>query len=63
MPRKLVWIKRSNFEGFGCSECEWMFKSTGALVSKTVDQMKRAYEAERGKEFAAHDCLKMVPGK
>ena len=56
MPRKLVWIQSQNFEGFGCSECHWVFKSTGALVGKTFDQMKQIYEAERDKEFAAHPC-------
>ena len=58
MPRELVWIKRHNFEGFVCSECEWVFKSTSALVGKTFDQMKETYEAERDKEFAAHACSK-----
>jgi hypothetical protein len=58
MARALVWIKRPNFEGFGCSECEWMFKSTGALVGKTFDQMKQTYEADRDKEFTAHACAK-----
>jgi hypothetical protein len=58
MPRKLVWIEVQNFQGFGCSECEWVFKSAGALVGKTFDQMKQTYEAERDKEFAAHVCSK-----
>jgi len=26
---------------------------------KTLDQMKQAYEAERDKEFASHNCLKI----
>jgi hypothetical protein len=56
MPRKLVWIQSQNFEGFGCSECHWVFKSTGALVGKTFDQMKQIYEAERDKDFAARTC-------
>jgi hypothetical protein len=56
MPRNLVWIKSQNFEGFGCSECQWVFNSTGTLVDESIDQMKQAYEAERDKEFAAHAC-------
>jgi hypothetical protein len=56
MPRKLVWIQSQNFEGFGCSECPWVFKSTGDLVGKTFDHMKQIYEAERDKEFATHVC-------
>jgi hypothetical protein len=61
MPRNLVWIKRSTFEGFGCSECEWEFKSTKALVGKTFDQMKQTYEAERDKEFAAREISSKSP--
>jgi hypothetical protein len=26
MPRKLIWIKDQKFQGFGCSECQWVFK-------------------------------------
>jgi len=26
MPRKLVWIENQNLQGFGCSECTWVFK-------------------------------------
>jgi hypothetical protein len=33
-----------------------VFKTAGALVGKTFDQMKQIYEAERDKEFAAHTC-------
>jgi hypothetical protein len=58
MPRNLVWIKSQNFEGFGCSECQWVFNPTGTLVDKSLDQMKQTYEAERDKEFAAHTCAK-----
>lgn len=53
MPRKLVWIHSQDFEGFACAECHWVFKTAGALVGKTFDQMKQIYEAERDKEFAA----------
>ena len=56
MARKLVWIETKNFEGFGCSECQWVFKSTSPFVGRALDKMKEAYEAERDKEFAAHVC-------
>lgn len=44
MARKLIWIKSDNFQGFGCSQCSWMFKSTGVLVGKSLDKMKEDYE-------------------
>ena len=58
MRRKLVWVQDQTFQGYGCSECQWVFNPTGPLVGKTIDQMKQTYEAERDKEFAAHDCGK-----
>ncbi len=54
MPRKLVWIENQNFEGFGCSECNWVFKPSSAIVTKSLDEMKQEYGAQRVKEFAAH---------
>ena len=60
MPRRLVWIENQNFQGFGCSECNWMFKPTTALLHESLDQMKEKFEAERGKEFVAHVCVKRL---
>jgi hypothetical protein len=57
MPRKLVWIENQNFQGFGCSECKWVFVSSGALIGESLDEMKRNYEAQRDREFAAHVCV------
>ena len=56
MPRQLVWTKGQNFEGFGCSDCNWVFKSPGPFVGESLDEMKRKYEAQRDKEFALHVC-------
>jgi len=58
MPRKLVWIKKQDFQGFACSECNWAFQPCGALVGQSLDEMKEKYEAQRDKEFAAHVCAK-----
>jgi hypothetical protein len=58
MPRQRVWIENTNFESFGCSECNWVFKPSGALIGESLDEMKEKYEAQRNKEFAAHVCDK-----
>jgi hypothetical protein len=58
MPRELAWIQNQNFQGFACSECNWVFNPSGALVAESLGEMKRKYEAERDKEFAAHVCAK-----
>jgi hypothetical protein len=56
MPRRLVGVKDRSFEGFGCSECTWVFEPSGGLVGESLDKMKQKFEAERDKEFAAHAC-------
>lgn len=58
MERTLKWISDENFEGFGCSECDWKFKPLGALTDDSLERMKKTYEAQRDKEFAAHICAK-----
>jgi hypothetical protein len=58
MSRRLKWIKSQNFQGFGCSECNWKFNPSGALLGVSLDEMKRKYEAQRDKEFAVHVCVK-----
>lgn len=67
MPRNLLWVESQNSQGFGCSECAWVFKSSGPLIGKSLDEMKREYEAQRDMEFAAHICVKRprasIPGK
>jgi hypothetical protein len=57
MSRSLVWIATQNFEGFGCSECDWLFKPSGVLGGESLDEMKKKYEAQRDKEFDAHICV------
>jgi hypothetical protein len=58
MPRKLIGSEKQSFRGFGCSECNRMFKSASALLDESLDRLKQKYEAQRDKEFAAHDCVK-----
>ena len=56
MPRQLAWVEKQTFQGFGCSECNWVFKPSGAPVGESLDEMKQKYEAQRDKEFTAHLC-------
>ena len=56
--RKLVWIEGQTFEGFGRSECSWVFNPSDELVGESLDEMKQKYEAQRDNEFAAHVCVK-----
>jgi hypothetical protein len=58
MKRDLIWIAKPNFEGFGCSECNWVFEPSDALSGKSLNELKQKYEAQRAKEFAEHNCAK-----
>jgi rubredoxin len=54
--RKLAWVKGQTFEGWGCSECAWVFDPSGAPVGTTLDEMKRNFEAQLSEEFSSHAC-------
>jgi hypothetical protein len=56
MSRSLVWVEEQKFQGFGCSACNWRFAPSGAVVGKSLDDMKRNFETERDISFAAHIC-------
>jgi hypothetical protein len=56
MRRELVWIQENGFAGWGCSECAWVFRPSGPPVGKSLDEMKRKFELQRGKEFRLHVC-------
>jgi hypothetical protein len=56
MIRRLVWIENPKFEGFGCSECPWVFAPSGPLVGISLEVMKKEYDIQRDREFAAHVC-------
>ncbi|MFZ0938339.1 MAG: hypothetical protein WAN63_02850, partial [Candidatus Sulfotelmatobacter sp.] len=56
MSRKLVWIELKRFRGFGCSECGWQFKPSGAPEGESFDEMMRNFELQRDKEFKSHVC-------
>jgi hypothetical protein len=54
--RKLIWIEKSLFRGFGCSACAWVFRPTGAPTGKSFDEMMHNFELQRDQEFASHVC-------
>jgi len=56
--RKLVWVKREDFQGWACSRCAWAFNPAGPLVRESIEEMKTHYEAQRDQEFKSHVCAK-----
>ena len=56
MSRKLVWIEQQRFQGFGCSECAWIFISPSAPTGNSLDEMMRNFELLRDQEFTLHVC-------
>jgi hypothetical protein len=56
VSRKMVWIDRERFRGFGCSECGWRFKPSGTPTGTSFAEMLRNFELQRDKEFTSHVC-------
>jgi len=56
MRRKLVWVDEQCFQGWGCSECAWVFNPSGPPTGKSLDEMKLNYEWQLNKDFPAHVC-------
>jgi len=54
----LIWFESPGFQGFGCSACDWKFRPVGALTGQSLDEMKKTFEDQRDREFAAHTCVK-----
>ena len=59
--RKLVWVEGQNFEGWGCSECAWVFNPSNPPIGKSLDEMTRHFQAQLFEEFASHACAKQHP--
>ena len=57
MAREMVWVERERFEGWACSNCEWIFRGSGQVVGTSIEEMKRWYETERDKAFSSHVCV------
>jgi hypothetical protein len=56
--RKTVWVAKESFEGWGCSECAWVFNPSGKPVGQSLDEMKRHFQTQLLGEFASHACVK-----
>ena len=56
MAREMIQVKR--IEGWGCSDCAWVFIPSGPPVGNTMDEMKVNFAAQRDKEFVSHVCAK-----
>jgi hypothetical protein len=58
MRRTLTWVQNTNFRGWGCSECAWLFKPVGGPTGNSLEEMAQAFVLQRDQEFAAHSCVK-----
>jgi hypothetical protein len=54
--RKLIRVEDPRFEGWGCSECDWVFNASGSPIGKSLDEMKRNFQMQLSEEFASHAC-------
>jgi hypothetical protein len=56
--RRLTWVDRLTFKGWGCSECDWRFYPSGPPMGESLEEMKRNFEMQLSEEFASHGCAK-----
>jgi hypothetical protein len=63
MRRRMVWVERQDFYGWGCSACAWVFGTAGPPVGESIDEMKSHFEQRRDKEFASHFCAEHPKAK
>jgi len=55
-PRTLIWIEELRFQGWGCSECAWVFRAAGRPDGNSMEEMRESYGQLRDKEFCG-PCL------
>jgi hypothetical protein len=63
MRRKLIWVEQQYFQGWGCSECAWVFNPSGAPTGESLTEMMDNYERRQEKDFAAHVCTEYPRAK
>jgi len=54
--RQMVWIKNAHVQGWGCSQCYWIFHPLGPPLGHGMDEMMKNYEHERDLEYLLHSC-------
>ena len=54
--RKMLWFTSVDRESWKCSDCSWVFHPSGPPLGDSLEEMKKNYENQRDKEFAAHVC-------
>jgi rubredoxin len=56
MRRELVWVENPNFQGWTCSQCAWVFRTSDAPAGNTIEEMKQNFELHRDRDFVSHVC-------
>jgi hypothetical protein len=56
----LVWVERQNFQGWICNECAWVFKPSGTITGRSLDEMKGELRAAARPEVQI-SCLYRAP--
>ena len=54
--RQLKWIEEGPFNGWGCSECAWVFNHSDPPTGKSLGEMIQNFDEQRDNEFASHVC-------
>lgn len=48
-----------SFEGWGCSDCAWVFNPSGPPVGRSLDEMKRKLRDETLRRVASHTFVEL----
>jgi ribosomal protein L37AE/L43A len=56
--RRLIWLERDRFGGWGCSKCGWVFNPSGWPAGKSLDEQIEKSQKQLSGEFESHACDK-----
>jgi hypothetical protein len=54
--RKLGWVEGRDFAGWGCSECDWVFRTNEWPPGHSLIEVKHNFQMQLFQEFESHSC-------
>jgi hypothetical protein len=54
--RRLVWVERGGFAGWGCTVCAWVFDSSVWPAGKSLNETIENSQKRLAIDFESHDC-------
>jgi hypothetical protein len=57
MMRRLRWVERAAFSGWGCSKCPRTFRPAGSLGPMSINELVDKTQTQLDEDFLSHDCV------